>query len=121
MYVSQSSDNKVDVTVGDTAVIAKFIGRKEDLDMMVIPEGVDCNFTMIEADNCRIASSDGGNEFTRTCKVTPQMLDDGGERTFIGPNSDILARVYVNGKLHQAVIDMLVLLSSSSGVQVLVR
>ena len=119
MYVPQSSDDKIDVTIGNTAVIAQFIGRLEDLELIMIPDGVQCNSTA-EPDNCRFAASGGGSEFTMTCRETPQMLNGGGVRTFSRPGGAILARVEVNGKLLQAVIDMLVLLSSS-GVQVLVR
>lgn len=120
IYVPQSLDNKIDVTTGNTAVIAKFIGLLEDLELIRIPDGVQCNSTA-EPDNCRLAAFNGGSEFTMTCRVTPQMMNDGGVRNFSVPGGAVLASVYVNGKLHQAVIDMLVLSSSSSGVQVLVR
>lgn len=95
-YDNVSGDGNVAVAVGETRVIAKFVGLEKDLATIVRPNGVACTTTP-EANNCRFIG--GGSEMTRTCTVTPQGETDGGEKVFSVPSGDTLAIVNINGKI----------------------
>ena len=99
-YVNVSGDGNVAVSVGETKVIAKFVGLEKDLATIMPPDRVTCKTTP-EADNCRFIG--GGSEMTMTCTVTPQGETDSGEKVFSWP-SGTLAIVNVNGKILQDVL-----------------
>lgn len=112
-YVNVSKDGNVSVSVGETSIIAKFVGLERNLDTIVPPDGVTC-ITTPEADNCRFIGGD--SEMTMTCRVTPQSETDGGEKIFRVPSGPLAT---VTGKM--APRGVLIFWGCFLGVQMLVR
>lgn len=92
-YVAVSEDGNVSVSVGETSIIAKFVGLEEDLATIIPPDGVTCTTTP-EVNNCRFIG--GGSEMTMTCTVSPQSETDGGMKVFRVPSRTLAT---VTGKI----------------------